>query len=72
MHDFTGFEPVENTVEYISRLVQEVGLYEVTAEDARERSFSDGQQCSNEGFEEMAKELSQEEKEKERDVYENK
>jgi len=72
MHNFTGFEPVENTVEDISRLVQEVGLYEVTAEDTTELSDSDGQQFSNEGFEEMAKELSQEEEEKERDVYENK
>jgi hypothetical protein len=72
MHDFTGFEPVENTVEDISRLMQEVGLYEVIAEDATELSDSDGQQFSNEDFEEMAKELSQEEEEKERDVYENK
>jgi hypothetical protein len=40
MHDFTGFEPVENTVEDISRLVQEVGLYEVIAEDATELSDS--------------------------------
>jgi hypothetical protein len=35
-----------------------VGLYEVTAEEATELSDSDGQQFSNEGFEEMAKELS--------------
>jgi len=61
MHDFTGFEPVENTVEDIGKLVQEVGLYEVTAEDAKELSDSDRQQFSNEGFEEMDKDLSQEE-----------
>jgi hypothetical protein len=41
-----------------------VGLYEVTAEDATELSDSDGQQLFIDSFEEMAKELSQEEKEK--------
>jgi hypothetical protein len=55
MHDFTGFEPVENTVEDISKLVQEVGLYKVTAEDATELSDSDRQQFSNEDFEEWIK-----------------
>ena len=50
-----------------SKLVQEVGLYAVTAEDATELADSDRQQFSNECFEEMDKELSQEEEEKERD-----
>jgi hypothetical protein len=36
MHNFTQFKPVENTVEDISRLVQEVGLYKVTSEDVTE------------------------------------
>ena len=43
MHNFTGFEPVENNVEDISRLVQEAGLYEVTTEDATEPLDSHGQ-----------------------------
>ena len=32
MHDFTGFEPVENIVEVISRLAQDVELDKFTAE----------------------------------------
>jgi hypothetical protein len=36
MHIFTQFESVENTVEDISRLVQEVGLYKVISEDVTE------------------------------------
>jgi hypothetical protein len=44
MHDFTGFEPVENTVEVISRLAQEVGLDEVTAESVTEMLYSHEQQ----------------------------
>jgi hypothetical protein len=33
MHNFTGFEPVENIVGNFSRLVQEAGLDKVTAKD---------------------------------------
>jgi hypothetical protein len=43
MHNFMRFEPVEKTVEDISRLVQEVGLYEVTTEDVTELLVSHGQ-----------------------------
>lgn len=43
MHNFTGFEPVENIVEDMSRLVQEAGLYEVMTEDATELLDSHGQ-----------------------------
>jgi hypothetical protein len=46
MHDFKGFEPVENTVEDISRLVQKARLDEVTPEDGTEMLHSQGQQCS--------------------------
>ena len=63
MHDFTGFEPVENTVEVISRLAQEVGLDEVTAESVTEMLYSHGQQISNEDLEEVAKEMSQQKEE---------
>jgi hypothetical protein len=42
-HNFKGFEPVEKTVEDISSLVQEVGLYEVATEDATELLDSHGQ-----------------------------
>jgi hypothetical protein len=44
MHDFIGFEPVENTVEDVSRLVQEARLDEVTPEDGTELFDSNGQQ----------------------------
>ena len=59
MHDFTGFEPVENTVEDISRLVQEARLVEVTPEDGIELLHSHGQQLSKEDLEELGRELSQ-------------
>jgi len=59
MHDFTGFEPVENTVEDISRLVQEARLDKVTPEDGTELLHSHGQQLSKEVLEEMDRELSQ-------------
>jgi len=36
VHVFTGFGPVENSVEDISRLVQEAGLDEVTAKEVTE------------------------------------
>ena len=58
MHDFTGFEPVENTVEDISRLVQEARLDKVTAEDGAELLNSHGQQLSKD-LEELDTELSQ-------------
>lgn len=59
MHDFTEFEPVENTVEDISRLVQNAGLDEVTPEDGTELLDSHGQQLSNEDLEDLDRELSQ-------------
>jgi len=59
MHDFTGFEPVENTVEDISRLEQEARLDEVTPEDGTELLHSHGQQLSKEDMEELDRELSQ-------------
>jgi len=42
MHVFTGFEPVENNVEGISRLVQVAGLDEVTAKEVTELLDSHG------------------------------
>jgi len=44
MHNFTGFETVENTVKNVSRLVPEVGLDKVTSEDVRELLDCHGQQ----------------------------
>jgi len=58
MHDFIGFEPVENTVEDISRLVQEARLDKVTDEDGAELLNSHGQQLSKD-LEELDTELSQ-------------
>ena len=63
MHDFTGFEPVENIVEVISGLVQDVGLDKVTAESVTEMLYNHGQQIYSESLEEVAKELSQEKEE---------
>jgi hypothetical protein len=68
MHDITGFEPVDNTVDDVSRLAQKAGLDEVRAEDITQLFDSHGQQLSNEDLEDMVKELSQQkevEKEKE-------
>jgi hypothetical protein len=48
MHDFTGFEPVENTVEDVSKLVQEARLDEVIPEDGTELLDSHGQQLFKE------------------------
>jgi hypothetical protein len=59
MHDFTGFQPVENTVEDISRLVQEARLDKVTPEDGTELLHSLGQQLPKEDLEELDRELSQ-------------
>ena len=59
MHDFTEFEPVENTVENVSRLVQNAGLHKVTPENGTELLDSHGQQLSNEDLEDLDRELSQ-------------
>jgi hypothetical protein len=67
IHDFTGFEPVKDIVEDVSRLVQETELDKATGEDVTEMLDNHGKLLSNEDEEEMAKELSQqkvEEKEK--------
>jgi hypothetical protein len=58
MHDFTGFEPVENTVDDVSRPAQEARLDKFTAEDITQLLVSHGQQISNEELEDMVKELS--------------
>ena len=42
MHVFTGLEPVENSVEDISRLVQEAGLDKFTAKEVTELLDSHG------------------------------
>jgi type I site-specific restriction endonuclease len=70
VHIFAGFEPVENMVEDVRRLVQEAGLDEVRVEHVKELLDSHGQQHSNADLKELAKELSQqrkEEKEKDKD-----
>jgi hypothetical protein len=59
MHDFTGFELVENNAEDFSRLVQEARLDEVTPEDGTELLHSHGQQLSKEDLKELDRELSQ-------------
>jgi predicted small metal-binding protein len=66
MHDFTGFEPVENTVDDVSRVAQEGRLDEVRAEDVTHLLDSHGQQRSNEDLKDTVKELSQQEEEKEK------
>jgi hypothetical protein len=63
MHNFTGLEPVENIVEGGSRLAQVVGWDEVTAEDVTDLLDYHGQQLSNEDFEELDKEVSQQNEE---------
>jgi len=64
MHDFTGFEPEKDTVEDVSRLVQEAGLDKATGEDVTDMLDNHGKQLSSEDVEEMARELSQEKEEK--------
>ena len=59
-----GFEPEENIVEDISRLVQEPGLDKVTAEDVTNLLDRHGQQPSNQCLEELAEELSHRRREK--------
>jgi len=67
MHDFTGFEPVENIVVDISRLVLEARMDKVTAEDGTELLYSHGQQLSKEDLKELDRELSQKKRELEKD-----
>ena len=68
MHDVTGFEPMDNTVDDISRPAQEARLDEVRAKDITQLLDSHAQQLSNEDMEDMVKELSQQkEKEKEKE-----
>jgi hypothetical protein len=55
MHDFTGFEPVNNT-NGINRTSQEAGLDEVIAKDTTQLLDSHGQQHSNDDLEEMVEE----------------
>ena len=62
MQDFTGFEPVVNTVDDVNRTSQEAGLEEVIAEDITQLLDSQGQQHSNEDLEDVVKELSQQKK----------
>jgi len=64
MHNFTGYEPVKDTAEDISRLAQEAGLDKATGEDVTEMLDNHGEQLSNEVVEELAEELSQQEEEK--------
>jgi len=51
MHKFTGFGPVENTVDYISSMTQEAGLDEVRAEDITQLLGSHEQQLFNKELE---------------------
>jgi len=62
VQDFTGFEPVVNTVVEVNRTSQEAGLEEVIAKDITQLLDGQGQQHSNEGLEEVVKELSQQKK----------
>jgi hypothetical protein len=61
---FTLFGPVENRGDDVSRLAQEAGLDNVTAEDVTELLNSYGQELSNENMEKLAKELSYQKEEK--------
>ena len=67
MHNFTGFEPEENTAERGQQAGTRRRIGRITPEDVTEMVDSHGQQLSNEDLEEMAKELSPEEEEKEKD-----
>jgi hypothetical protein len=62
VQDFTGFEPLVNTVDDMNRMSQEAGLEEVIAEDITQLLDSQGQQHSNEDLEDVVKELSQQKK----------
>jgi len=63
MHNITGFEPVNNTVDDISTPAQQAGLDGVRTEDITQLLDSQVQQLSNEDLENMVKELSQQKKE---------
>ena len=66
-HDFTLFGTVENNDDG-SRLAQEAGLDEATAEEVTELLNSHGQELSKENVEKLTKELSyQKEEKKEKD-----
>ena len=67
MHDFTGFEPVENTVDDISRPAQQASLNKVRANDIIQLLDTHGQQLSNEDLEGMVKVLSQQEEKEEKE-----
>jgi hypothetical protein len=64
VQDFTGFEPVVNTVDDVNRMSQEARLEEVIAEDITQLLDSQGQQRSNEDLEDVVKELSQQKKDR--------
>ena len=63
MHEFTVFEPVENTVNDISRPAQQARLDQVRAKDITQLLGNDGRQISNKELEGVVKELSQQKKE---------
>ena len=67
MHDIMGFEPLDNTVDDVSRPAQYGGLDEVRAQDIIQMLDSYGQQLSNEDLEDVVKELSQQ-KEEEKEI----
>jgi len=66
-HDFTGFEPVKDIAEDVSRPAQEAGLDEVTSEDVTEMLDNHGKQLSNEYVENLTKKISQQKEKKEKD-----
>jgi hypothetical protein len=57
VQDFTGFEPVVNTVDDINRTSLEAGLEEVIAKDITQLLDRQGQQHSNEDLKDVVKEL---------------
>ena len=62
MDDFTGFEPVDNTIDDVNRQAQEAGLDEFRAEDITQLLDSKGQQHSHEDLAYMVTELRQQKK----------
>ena len=67
INEFTGFEPVENTVDDISRPAQQASLNKVRAKDITQLLDTHGQQLSNEDLEGMVKVLSQQEEKEEKE-----
>ena len=63
MHEFTVFEPVENTVNDISRPAQQATLDQVRAKDIIQLLDNHGRQLSNKELEGMVKEPSQQKQE---------